>query len=121
MMFKQKFTKFTAIQRPWHAVLLTGAALLSLPALAQDDALLDAGRKLFNQQAVPACAICHTLKDAGALGQVGPVLDDLKPDADRVGKALRNGIGQMPAYGSLSAEQIDLLSRYIAKATGAAK
>ena len=46
------------------------------------------GKKLFTTLAVPACAVCHTLKDAGAEGAVGPVLDELKPDAARVSKAL---------------------------------
>ena len=65
------------------------AALLGLggaAARAQDDE----GRKLFNSL-TPSCAICHTLKDAGASGAVGPSLDELKPDAARVAKALRNG------------------------------
>ncbi len=69
---------------------------------------------------MPACALCHTLKEAEAEGAIGPSLDDLKPDAARVAKALRNGIGQMPAYRDrLTEQQIETLSRYVARATGA--
>jgi len=80
-------------------------------ALAEED-----GRKLFGS-VTPACALCHTLKDAGATGTVGPSLDELKPDAARVVKALRNGIGQMPAFPHLSEAQIQALARYVENAT----
>ena len=58
---------------------------------------MELGKKLFST-ATPACALCHTLKDAGAKGAVGPVMDEIKPDAVRVAKALRNGLGNMPSY-----------------------
>ena len=35
-------------------------------------------------------------------------------------KAVKSGIGQMPAYTSLSDEQIESIARYVAQATGAA-
>ncbi|MDB5731271.1 MAG: petJ2 [Variovorax sp.] len=80
------------------------------------------GKKLFMQGAVPACALCHTLKDAGSEGAVGPILDELKPDASRVAKALRNGLGNMPAYKpTLSEAQILALAHYVAKASGGAQ
>jgi sulfite dehydrogenase len=64
--------------------------------------------------------VCHTLADAGAAGAVGPVLDELKPDAARVAKALRDGIGAMPSYqGKLSDAQIAALAAYVAQASGA--
>lgn len=102
------------------ACLGTGAWM---PAAAADDtAKLELGKKLFTQLAVPACALCHTLKDAGTEGAVGPVLDELQPDATRVATALRNGIGQMPSYKtSLSEAQIQAISSYVAKASGATK
>jgi cytochrome c6 len=90
------------------------AALLGLggaAARAQDDE----GRKLFNYL-TPSCAVCHTLKEAGASGAVGPSLDELKPDAERVAKALRNGIGQMPAFQQLTEAQIQALARYVERA-----
>jgi len=79
-----------------------------------------AGKSLF-LKAVPACSICHTLNDAQSEGAVGPVLDEIKPDAQRVAKALRNGLGNMPSYGAkLSNSQIEALARYVSKASGGA-
>jgi len=96
------------------------AALAVSPAAADDAARMELGRRLFTQGAVPACAVCHTLKDAGSAGAVGPVLDELKPDAARVTTALRNGIGQMPSYrDSLSEAQIQALAAYVSKVAGA--
>lgn len=95
-----------------------GAAALALPASAADDALAQ-GRRLFTGGAAPACAVCHTLKDAGSEGAVGPVLDELKPDEARVAQALRNGVGNMPSYrATLSDEQIQALARYVAAVAG---
>nr|WP_220476956.1 cytochrome c [Massilia cavernae] len=94
-------------------------AALQCGSAAFAQANVGAGKTLFNQTATPACAVCHTLKDAGAAGEIGPNLDELKPDASRVEKAIRNGIGQMPAYTKLSDEQVELLSQYVARVTGA--
>lgn len=106
----------------FSALALLGASA-SMPTTAADGtAELELGKKLFTQSAVPACALCHTLKDANATGAVGPVLDEIKPDANRVATALRNGLGQMPSYKtSLSEAQIVALSRYVATVTSAAK
>lgn len=103
------------------AAMLLG--LLALPALAaEDSAKLKLGKELFLKGSAPACAVCHTLNDAAAKGAIGPVLDELKPDANRVAAALRNGIGQMPSYkGKLTEDQIAALAVYVASATGAAK
>lgn len=91
--------------------------LLAGPACAED-AQLALGKRLFTQGAVPSCTVCHTLKDAGSEGQVGPVLDELKPDAARVATALRNGVGSMPSFkSSLSEEEILALAKYVAAAT----
>ena len=46
-------------------------------AAAADPAELARGKELFTK-IQPACAVCHTLQAAGAEGQVGPVLDELK-------------------------------------------
>jgi sulfite dehydrogenase len=106
----------------WKRHLLPVLLLVATQAAWADNAgLMAQGRLLFKQQsAMPACALCHTLKDAGAQGEVGPSLDELKPDAARVAKALRNGIGQMPSYrGKLTEQQIENLARYVAQASGA--
>lgn len=100
-----------------------GLALTALPTLAADDsAQLALGKKLFMRGVVPSCAVCHTLQDAGAEGAVGPVLDALKPDAARVAKALRNGLGQMPSYkDKLTDAELAALALYVSKASGGAR
>jgi cytochrome c6 len=100
---------------------LAALTLLCTAAGASAQSGMEQGKKLFTQNAVPACAVCHTLADAGATGEIGPILDELKPDAARVEKAIRNGIGQMPAYQNLSDAQIKELARYVATATGGGK
>jgi len=92
------------------------AVPLGLAALAARGAE-DEGRKLFTS-VTPACALCHKLKDAGATGEVGPSLDELKPDAARVAKALRTGIGNMPAFPQLTEAQVQALARYIDRVAG---
>jgi mono/diheme cytochrome c family protein len=73
------------------------------------------GKQIFSQN----CKGCHTLKDAGATGSVGPNLDDLKPDKQRVVKQVNNGGGPMPAFkGKLSDTQIDAVSTYVSTVAG---
>jgi sulfite dehydrogenase len=84
------------------------------------EAEFELGKRLFTRTAVPACALCHTLRDAGSEGAVGPVLDEIKPEAERVSKALRNGLGNMPAFKTLSEAEINALARYVSEASGGA-
>lgn len=107
------------IHRHFKMLLAAMICTVGPAAIAQD--IMVEGRKLFTQTAVPACAVCHTLQHAGASGEVGPVLDELKPDASRVEKAIRNGIGQMPVIANLSEAQIKLLAQYVAAASAAGK
>ena len=110
------------IQKHALVAALWSLAFTVLPVHAADDAAqLQQGKVLFGQGAVPACALCHALKDAGAEGAVGPSLDELKPDADRVRKVLRAGLGAMPSFADkLSAADIDALAVFVARSTGAA-
>ena len=105
------------------SALVIGLALPVLPTLAADDSVqLALGKKLFMQGVVPSCAVCHTLRAAGAEGAVGPVLDELKPDAARVAKALRDGLGQMPSdKDKLTDAEIAALALYVSKVSGGAK
>ena len=65
------------------------------------------------------CTGCHTLKDAGSTGTVGPNLDQVKPPATKVYTQVLNGGGPMPAFkGRLSTKQIADLIAYVVKATG---
>jgi len=111
--------------RPALAALALLVALAPKAVDAQGaggDAQFAEGRALFVGGATPACAICHTLKEAGATGNVGPVLDELQPDAARVEAAVRGGIGAMPSFaGTLSDTQIRALARYVSKASGGAR
>ena len=77
----------------------------------------DPGKQLFTGGAKPPCALCHTLQDAGAQGAIGPSLDEIKPDAERVKKAVKLGVGAMPAFTTLTEEQIDAIARYVERAT----
>lgn len=110
---------------PFNVSQAASVALAALAALACSTALaqvnMEEGKKLFTKTAVPACAVCHTLEHAGAQGAIGPDLDELKPDASRVEKAVRNGIGQMPAFKDLTEQQVKTIANYVATATGAAK
>jgi mono/diheme cytochrome c family protein len=73
------------------------------------------GKQVFTQN----CGGCHTLADAGTSGQVGPVLDDLKPNKARVQRQVTNGGAKMPAFkDKLSADQIDAVSAYVASVAG---
>ena len=89
------------------------ALLLLFAGSAHSQPAADEGKHLFNTVAQPACALCHSLKAAGAEGAIGPSLDELKPDAARVAKAIRNGIGQMPAFTNLTEAQVQEIARYV--------
>ena len=62
------------------------------------------GAKVF---ATAGCAGCHTLKAANAKGQIGPNLDELKPDQPTVVRQVRSGGNGMPSFKErLSGNQI---------------
>lgn len=85
---------------------------------ADEAAQMALGKQLFTTGATPACAICHTLKDAGSEGAIGPIFDELQPDAARVSKALHDGLGAMPSFkDTLTEEQIAALALYVSKAS----
>jgi mono/diheme cytochrome c family protein len=79
------------------AVVLLGDQASAGPGGTQLSAAEKEGRVLFAER----CATCHTLKDAGAVGKVGPDLDALAPQQpltlDAIEKGRANGNGQMPA------------------------
>ena len=99
---------------------LGGALFLALiGSAAAADASLDAGRALFNETAQPQCALCHSLKDAGAEGEIGPNLDDFKPTVEQVRAAVTSGIGIMPGFAeTLTDAEIETLSIYVATVAG---
>lgn len=99
---------------------LGGALFLALiGSAAAADPSLDAGRALFNETAQPQCALCHSLKDAGAEGEIGPNLDDFKPTVEQVRAAVTSGIGIMPGFAeTLTDAEIETLSTYVATVAG---
>jgi cbb3-type cytochrome c oxidase subunit III len=65
------------------------------------------------------CASCHTLKDAGATGAVGPNLDTLKPAQPVVEHQVEVGGGAMPPFkGTLSPTQITAVAKYVSSVAG---
>jgi mono/diheme cytochrome c family protein len=74
-----------------------------------------AGKKIF---LTAGCKGCHTLKDAGATGTVGPNLDQKKPPLSLVIDRVTNGKGVMPSFaGQLSDKQIADVAAYVVQAT----
>jgi cytochrome c6 len=75
-----------------------------------------AGKAVFTSA---GCVSCHTLKDAGATGAVGPNLDEKKPDAALVVDRVTNGKGVMPSFkGQLSEQQIKDVAAYVSSVAG---
>lgn len=65
------------------------------------------------------CTGCHTLKDAGSTGTVGPNLDQKKPPESLVVDRVTNGKGVMPSFKSrLSAAQIQAVAKYVSSVAG---
>jgi cbb3-type cytochrome c oxidase subunit III len=65
------------------------------------------------------CTGCHTLKDAGSHGTVGPNLDQKKPPQSLVVERVTNGKGAMPSFKSkLSTAQIQAVAKYVSSVAG---
>jgi len=74
-----------------------------------------AGKLVFKTK---GCTACHTLKDAGATGTVGPNLDETKPTLGRAIDRVLNGKGAMPSFKSqLTTKQIADVAAYVVKAS----
>ena len=79
---------------------------------ANADELFNKGKEVFLESG--NCAACHTLSDAGSNAMIGPNLNEIRPDIQRIIMAVRNGIGVMPAMeGILSDEEIDAVAHYV--------
>ena len=80
------------------------------------DEVFEKGREIFLEQGT--CASCHSLSDASSQANIGPNLDEIRPDLNRIILAVTNGIGVMPAFEEmLSTEEINAVSHYVYKAT----
>jgi mono/diheme cytochrome c family protein len=74
------------------------------------------GKQIFQKD---GCASCHTLKDAGTNGTVGPNLDDAKPPKALVIDRVTNGKGVMPPFkAQLTQAQIDAVAAYVSSVAG---
>jgi mono/diheme cytochrome c family protein len=74
------------------------------------------GKLIFTQN----CGTCHTLSDAGTNGQVGPNLDDVKPNKSLVLSAIKNGglgSGTMPAN-IVTGKEADQVADYVSSVAG---
>ena len=88
---------------------------LNTQKLVADD-IFEKGREIFIEQGT--CASCHTLNDAGSQANIGPNLNEIRPDLNRVIIAVTNGIGVMPSfYGMLTTDEIDSVAHYVYTAT----
>ncbi len=74
------------------------------------------GKQVFTSA---GCSGCHTLKDAGSTGTIGPNLDQLKPSASVVQHQVEVGGGAIPAFkGRLSDAQIAAVAQYVSSVAG---
>ena len=75
-----------------------------------------AGKQVFVSA---GCGGCHTLKDAGSTGNVGPNLDQLKPSEATVDHQVQVGGGAMPSFkGQLTPAQIQSVAAYVSSVAG---
>jgi len=88
--------------------------IFSTPIYA--DTKMKLGLEVYNDKAM--CGTCHTLTAAGSNGDIGPNLDLLKPQLDKIIYVVTNGIGVMPAWdGILSKEEIEAVAYYVFNST----
>ena len=80
------------------------------------DEKFDLGKDIFLN--VGNCSACHSLKDANAVGNIGPNLNEVKPDISRVVNSVTNGIGVMPSFReTLSEKEINAVAYYVSESS----
>ena len=86
--------------------------LYSLVFQANADELFNKGKEVFLEAG--NCAACHTLSDAGSIAEIGPNLNQIRPQVQTILMAVKNGIGVMPAMeGILSDKEIEAVAHYV--------
>ena len=94
----------------FYFILILSANLFFLPA--HSDQIFEMGKDVFLNKA--NCATCHTLAEAGSNSQIGPNLNQIKPNMMRVMSVVKNGIGIMPPLeGLLSDQEIEAVAHYV--------
>src|SRR5258708_3732968 len=121
-------------KRPLHAaefavagaIMLFGLAVPAVVLMGDQASARPGGTKLSSAEAggrglfAERCAAWHTLKDAGAVGRVGPNLDVLAPAAALTLNAIekgRAGKGQMPAQ-LLEEDEAKKVAAYLVDVAG---
>ncbi|HEY8644469.1 MAG TPA: c-type cytochrome [Gaiellaceae bacterium] len=95
---------------------VTAATNAAPPASGGGKAAPPNGKQLF---ASAGCGGCHVLKAAGATGNVGPNLDQLKPAAARVERQVTNGGAAMPSFkGRLTPAEIKAVAKFVSSVAG---
>ena len=90
--------------------------LIFSSGLAFADPKMELGLEVYNNKA--QCGVCHTLQVAGSAGNIGPNLDQLKPQMSQIIYAVNNGIGVMQAWeGILTKEEIEAVAYYVFNST----
>ena len=80
------------------------------------DEKFDLGKDIFLNAG--NCGACHSLKDANAVGNIGPNLNEIKPDIVRVVNSVTNGIGVMPSFVEiLSEKEINAVAYYVSESS----
>ena len=80
------------------------------------DPKMDLGLDVYSNKA--QCGVCHILQAAGSTGNIGPNLDQLKPQIPQIIFAVTNGIGVMQAWkGILTYEEIEAVAHYVFNST----
>jgi sulfite dehydrogenase len=109
------------------AVVLALAGTVPVAALAGSSTKLVGNPKIGKQPFVSTCGVCHTLKDAGTVGKIGPNLDRVPLPEPTIIAAITNGGAtvmskaaasrystQMVAYkGVLTTVQIENIAAYV--------
>jgi mono/diheme cytochrome c family protein len=101
--------------------LKSGTIKVAASGAASGSTAVAAGKQVFE---TAGCKSCHTLKEAGATGTIGPNLDQVKPNVATVVQFVTNGYNgvgasiPMPSFkGTLSAAKIQDVAAFVYAST----
>ena len=85
---------------------------LILYSFAFADSKMDLGLEVYNNKA--QCGVCHTLRAAGSVGDIGPNLDQINVQMSQIIYTVTKGIGVMPSWEDiLTNEEIEAVAYYV--------
>ena len=77
---------------------------------------MNLGMEVYKNKA--ECGVCHTMQAAGSTGNIGPNLDQLKPQEAQIINTVTNGIGVMQSWeGILTEKEIEAVAYYVFTST----